>query len=63
MISPERYYEAHLKGKTKEQIMIAIQGLKQEMNRIKNSMENPYSGIKTVMHPSEDTRIFGPVNI
>lgn len=30
MISPESYYEENLKGKTKEQIMTAIRGLKQE---------------------------------
>ncbi|CAK7036771.1 hypothetical protein [Tissierella sp.] len=57
MISPESYYEEYLKGKTKEQIMTAIRGLKQEIGRIKNSMENPHGGIKTVMHPSEDTRL------
>ena len=28
MISPESYYEEYLKGKTKEQIMTAIRGLK-----------------------------------
>ena len=57
MISPESYYEEYLKGKTKEQIMTAIRGLKQEIGRLKNSMENPHGGIKTVMHPSEDTRL------
>lgn len=57
MISPESYYEEYLKGKTKEQIMTAIRGLKQEIGRLKNSMENPHRGIKTVMHPSEDTRL------
>ena len=30
MISPESYYEEYLKGKTKEEIMTAIRGLKQE---------------------------------
>lgn len=57
MISPESYYEDYLKGKDKEQIMTAIRGLKQEMDCLKNSMGNPYGGIKTVMHPSEDTRL------
>lgn len=57
MISPESYYEEFLKGKTKEQIMTAIRGHKQEIGRLKNSMENPHGGIKTVMHPSEDTRL------
>ena len=31
MISPEGYYEENLKGKTKEQIISAIRGLKQEI--------------------------------
>ena len=57
MISSESYYEEYLKGKTKEQIMTAIRGLKQEIGRLKNSMENQHGGIKTVMHPSEDTRL------
>jgi hypothetical protein len=43
MISPESYYEEYLKGKTKEEIMTAIRGLKQEIGHLKNSMENPYN--------------------
>ena len=35
------HYEEYLKGKTKEEIMIAIRGLKQEIGHLKNSMENP----------------------
>jgi len=58
MISPESYYEEYLKGKTKEEIMTAIRGLKQEIGHLKNSMENPYDGMKTVIHPSEDIRIY-----
>lgn len=57
MISPESYYEEYLKGKAKEQIMTAIRGLKQEIGRLKNSMENPNGGIKIVMHPNEETRL------
>ncbi len=57
MISPESYYEEYLKGKTKEEIMTAIRGLKQEIGHLKNSMENPYDGMKTVILPSEDTRL------
>lgn len=34
MISPESYYEEYLKGKTKEQIMSTIRGLKQEIGRL-----------------------------
>lgn len=57
MISPEGYYEEHLKGKTKEQIMTAIRGLKQEIGHLKNTMESPDYGKELIMHPSEDTRL------
>jgi len=40
MISPESYYEEYLKGKTKEEIMTAILGLKQEIGRLKSTLEN-----------------------
>jgi len=58
MISPESYYEEYLKGKTKEQIMTAIRGLKQEIGRLKKTIENPYAGINAVIHPSEETQIY-----
>jgi len=57
MISPEGYYDENLKGKTKEQIMSAIRGLKQEMGRLKNTMESPDYGQGSIVQPSEDTRI------
>ena len=57
MISPEGYYEEHLKGKNKEQILTVIRGLKQEIGRLKNTMESPDYGVKPIMHPSEDTRL------
>ena len=57
MISPEGYYEEYLKGKTKEQIMSAICGLKQEIGRLKNTMESPEYGQEEIVHPSEDTRL------
>lgn len=58
MISPESYYEEHLKGKTKEEIMTTIRGIKQEIGRLKNSLENPYADKKTVIKPSKDNRIY-----
>ena len=57
MISPETYYEMNLKGKTAEQIMTAIRGLKQEIGRLKNVMEHPEYGSEPVMRPSEATRL------
>ena len=57
MISPEVYYEEQLKGKTKEQIISAIRGLKQEIGRLKNIMESPGYGQELIVHPSEDVRL------
>ena len=56
MIDPETYYEYHLKGKTAAQILTAIRGLKQEIGRLKNTMENP--DYQCMMHPSEDVRLW-----
>jgi len=57
MISPEGYYEEYLKGKTKEQILTIIRGLKQEIGHLKNTMEGPDYSVEPIMHPSEDTRL------
>ena len=57
MISSEGYYEENLKGKTKEQIMSTIRGLKQEIGLLKKTMESPDYGQEAIVHPSEDTRI------
>lgn len=58
MISPEGYYEEYLKGKTAEQIMTVIRGLKQEIGHLKNTMEHPEYGHEPIMHPSEDVRLW-----
>lgn len=39
MISPESYYEEFLKGKSKEEILRSIRGLKKEFGRLKNITE------------------------
>ena len=57
MISPEVYHEEQLKGKTKEQIMRVIRGLKQEIGHLKNMMESPDYAQESVIHPSEDARL------
>lgn len=41
MISPETYYEEYLKGKSTDEIMSVIGGLKKEIERLKNTIENP----------------------
>ena len=58
MISPEAFYEDRLKGKTKEEIMTVIRGLKNEIGRLKNIVENPfYDSREVAMCPSEHTQI------
>lgn len=56
-LCPSPCVAEYLKGKTKEQIMTAIRGLKQEICRLKNTMEGPDYSEKPIMHPSEDTRL------
>lgn len=57
MISPETYYEEYLKGKTKEQILSTILGLKQELGRLKNTLENESLREVHIVEPSVETRI------
>lgn len=56
IISHETYYEENLKGKTASQIMSAIRGIKQEIGRLKSTIEHP--NYKCMMLPSEETRIW-----
>ena len=58
MIRPEGFYEEFLIGKSKEQVMTVIRGLKQETGRIKRMMESRDYEQEIIMHPSEDTRLF-----
>jgi hypothetical protein len=58
MISPEGYYEEYLRGKTKEQVMTVIRGLKQEIGRIKHMMESGDYEQEIILHHSEDARLF-----
>lgn len=58
MISPEAYYEFNLKGKSAEQIMSAIRGLKQEIGHLKNTMEHPEYGSGFMIEPSESTQLW-----
>ncbi len=57
MICPETFYEMNLKGKTAEQIMTVIRGLKKEIGRLKNVMEHPDYADAIKICPSEDVRI------
>ena len=56
MISPEVYYEEYLKGKTADQIMTAIRGLKKEIGHLKNKIEHP--DYAPTMCPTESTRLW-----
>jgi hypothetical protein len=47
----------NLKGKPADRIMSTIRGLKQEIGRLKNTMEHPDYGSEPVMRPSEATRL------
>lgn len=58
MISPEGYYEMNLKGKSEKEIRSAIRGLKNEIGRLKNTMEHPEYGNEPLTHPTEDVRIW-----
>lgn len=59
MISPDNYYDIFLKGKTKEQIMTAIRGLKQEIGSLKNALENPLNSQEFFMYPVKNHAFFG----
>ena len=56
LISPECYYENNLKGKSKEEIMTSIRGLKQKIGSLKNEMENPDALVRVAMSPSEELK-------
>lgn len=55
MICPETYYHHYLEGKTPEQIMTAIRGLKREIGRLKNVIEHP--DYQPLICPSEDVQL------
>ena len=58
MISPETYYELHLKGKSANEIRSAIRGLKQSIGRNKSKLENPsLNEVELCFCPSPETQI------
>ena len=46
MLSPESYYELHLKGMSEKEILSVIRGLKNQIGHLKNIMEHPQSTTK-----------------
>ena len=58
MICPETFYEMRLKGKTPEQIMTVIRGLKREITKLKNIVEHPNYELRSmVIHPTEKVQL------
>lgn len=58
MICPETFYEMDLKGKSKEEIMGVICDLKQEIENLKDVVENPnYKHREWAVQPSEKVQI------
>ena len=55
MISPETFYDDHLKGKSEREILAVIRGLKQKIGRLKKIMEHPDD--QCMMHPAYDVQI------
>lgn len=58
MISPEKYYEEYLIGKSEKQILSSICGLKNQIGHLKNVMEHPNYGTIPIIHSSEDVQIY-----
>ena len=58
MISPQTYYEMHLKGKSEKEICSVIRELKREIRRLKNIMEHPEYGNADLSEPTEEVRIW-----
>ena len=56
MISPEGYIENEIKGKSKEEILRKIRGLKQDIGRLRNQIENA-SIEDIVICPSPETQL------
>ncbi len=56
MISPETYVESEIKGKSKEEMLKKIRGLKQEIGRLRNKLEN-IDIEDIIIEPSPVTRL------
>ena len=58
MVDPETYYEENLKGKTAEQIISIIRGLKIKIGHLKNKLENPDYSSDIMFLPNDSTRLW-----
>lgn len=57
MISPDGYYEEFLKGRSKEEILRTIRGLKKEFGRLKNISEERGYDLDLNINPNIKTQI------
>lgn len=57
MISPERYYEMELKGKSADEIQSKIRGLKNKMGRLKSDIKSQKTSFEPVSQPSPATKL------
>lgn len=57
MIDPQTYYHCNLEGKSKDQILTKIRGLKQRIGQLKSRMEHPEYGKQLTTQPSEETQL------
>ncbi len=56
MISPEMYVKSDIRGKSLDDMLRKIRGLKQEIGRLRNKVENPqFEDI--IIEPSPDTQL------
>lgn len=57
MISPNSYYEYHLKGRSRQEIMDQIRLLKSEIKRLKKSIASSSYSTLTSVSPTPMTRL------
>ena len=58
VICPESFYQEHLKGKSPQEIMTIIRGLKRSIGQLKREMEHPdYSKRKRLITPGDGAYI------
>lgn len=57
MISPEKFYEMKLKGKSADEIQSRIRGLKNEIGRLKSLIESQEINLEPLACPLSSTRL------
>lgn len=57
LMSTELYYEANLKNKSEKELLSIISSLKKDIDKLKDSMENPYRCEDSEIYPSESVQL------